>query len=177
MARAIVIGVVGAFVLVLAGIATILAPLALPGTCTPDPNVAGQSDCSPAMWTIYLGIGLMLLGLLFAAAYIGGAQARVRAERERIERDGLPGTARILSFQPTGSTSPSEFGESSGVEMVLEVTVEDRPAYRVSHQEQVPQLVFGRLTDGRPVPVRVDRDRPDRLIIDWRADTPALEKK
>lgn len=85
------------------------------------------------------------------------------ALRERLEQTGVPGSARILSV--TDVSTDSEF--SPEVDLLLAVTVPGRPAYQVARHDTVPRLAIGRLTDGRPLPVLVDPEQPDQLVIEW----------
>lgn len=87
------------------------------------------------------------------------------ALRERLEQTGIPGSARILSV--TDVSTDSEFPPE--VDLMLAVTVPGRPAYQVARHDTVPRLAIGRLTDGRPLAVLVDRAQPDQLVIEWMA--------
>ena len=86
------------------------------------------------------------------------------ALRERLEQTGIPGSARILSV--TDVSTDSEFPPE--VDLMLAVTVPGRP-YQVARHDTVPRLAIGRLTDGRPLAVLVDRAQPDQLVIEWMA--------
>jgi hypothetical protein len=87
------------------------------------------------------------------------------ALRERLERTGVPGSARILSV--TDVSTDSEFPPE--VDLMLTVNVPGRPAYQVTRHDNVPRIAIGRLTDGRPLPVLVDPAQPDQLVIEWLA--------
>ena len=98
---------------------------------------------------------------------VGGSPEFFRevALRERLEQGGVPGSARILAV--TDVSTDSEFPPE--VDLVLAVTVPGWSAYQVARHDTVPRLAIGRLTDGRPLPVLVDPDQPDQLVIDWMA--------
>lgn len=85
------------------------------------------------------------------------------ALRERLERTGMPGSARILSV--TDVSTDDEFPPE--VDLLLAVTVPGRQTYRVARHDTVPRVAIGRLTDGRPLPVLVDPAQPDQLVIGW----------
>jgi hypothetical protein len=98
---------------------------------------------------------------------MGGSPELFReiALRERLEQTGVPGSARILSV--TDASTDSDFPPE--VDLLVAVTVRGRPAYRIARRDTVPRLAIGQLTDGRPLPVLVDRAQPDRLVIEWMA--------
>ena len=87
------------------------------------------------------------------------------ALRERLERAGIPGSARILSVRDV--STDDEFPPE--VDLLLAVTVPGWPAYRVARHDTVPRIAIGRLTDGRPLPVLVDPAQPEQLVIEWMA--------
>jgi hypothetical protein len=87
------------------------------------------------------------------------------ALRERLERVGVHGSARILAARDV--STDGEFPPE--VDLMLAVTVPGRSAYRVARHDTVPRLAIGRLTDGRPLPVLVDPAQPDQLVIEWMA--------
>jgi len=76
---------------------------------------------------------------------------------------GVPGQAQIV-----GLTQTSMYVNNQPVvEMQLQVTTAMRPPYVVTRRETVPLIMVGRLTSGHPLPVMVDPNRPDDLIILW----------
>jgi Protein of unknown function (DUF3592) len=134
------------------------------------------ADCrvrcvAPGSWPVTLGI-LLLVGGGFlgvwtvAAEYAGRALHPARhelEERDRLRRVGLAGTARVLRATEAG-TSPA--GDPV-LEVDLAVEVDGRPPYEIHKRTAVPRRRLDRLHAGRSVPVRVDPQDPERLVVEW----------
>lgn len=134
------------------------------------------TDCrvrcvAPDAWPVTLGIVLLVAGGAVAAwAAAADYAGRVLhpapgelAERDRLRRVGVVGTARVLEAREAG-TSP--VGDPlMDVQLAVEVT--GRPPYEVRQRTAVPRRRLRRLQPGRPVPVLVDPADPNRLIVDW----------
>jgi hypothetical protein len=158
-------------VLVMVGgiVLTLVAAVPL-GTCAPDPDQA-QMNCAPSN-LIWVGIaataigtlGLVAIPMVWAFGSAGSGFQQVTLLR-RLQQVGVPGSARIVSIAETGLT----VNDAPQVDLVLAVTVHDRPPYQVARRELVPRLAIGRLTDGRPLRVLVDPAQPDQLAVDWLA--------
>lgn len=100
------------------------------------------------------GIVLLLIGLRVRAS---------AAANERLLSEGLAGTATITGLTQTGMY----LNENPQVAMDLMVDVGGRPPYPARRKEFVPLILLSRLSSGVPLPVRVDRADPQRLVIDW----------
>lgn len=90
------------------------------------------------------------------------SQARVVAD---LLANGRHGTATITSMH---QTSVYVNGQPRVV-LELSVTLPGEPAYPVSLKLFVPMIYLGRLTDGRPLDVRVDPANREHVVIDWAA--------
>jgi hypothetical protein len=75
-------------------------------------------------------------------------------------KDGLPGSAVVQS-----SSVPTEAARSYNVSMWLDVYVEGREPYRVKHECMVKAGKHP--WPGTTLPVVVDREKPDRIDIQW----------
>jgi hypothetical protein len=75
-------------------------------------------------------------------------------------KDGLPGKAVVQS-----SSVPTEAARSYNVSMWLDVYVEGREPYRVKHECMVKAGKHP--WPGTTLPVVVDREKPDRIDIQW----------
>lgn len=100
------------------------------------------------------GVVLLLIGLRVRRS--AAANAALLAE-------GQPGTATVTGLNQTGMY----LNENPQVAIDLRVDVPGREPYAVTRKEFVPLILLGRLTSGAPLPVRVDRANPQRLVIDW----------
>jgi hypothetical protein len=143
----------------------------------------------PAMWLIGTAIFELVLAAVFAvigffnevvrfgfyltAAGLGGVaillllwgrrMRRGYQEAQRLKVQGIPGQARIVSMRQTGVY----MNEQPQIELTLEVTTAMQGPYQVVVKEWVPLMLLGRLTNGLPLPVKVDPIRPDNLVIEW----------
>jgi hypothetical protein len=126
---------------------------------------------SAPQWPVAIGV-LVLLGGLFlivwsvANSYAGRALHPARhelEERERLRRVGVQGTARVLGSEEAGV---SRTGEPL-VAIDLAVTVPGREPYEVHHRAPVPRWLSWRLRVRRPLPVLVDPEDPERLLVEW----------
>jgi len=88
---------------------------------------------------------------------------RGRARTERLVREGLPGSATILEAQGTGVA----VNHRPQVRLRLRVEVRGRPPYETEIREVLPFLGLESVGRERRVPVFVDRDDPESLMIDW----------
>jgi hypothetical protein len=134
------------------------------------------ADCrvrcsAPAAWPVTLGI-LLLVGGGFLGVWTvaAGYAARVLhpardelEERERLRRVGVSGMARVRRATEAG-TSP--VGEAV-VDVELTVEVGGRAPYEVRQRTAVPRRRLDRLRAGRSVPVLVDPQDPQRLVVEW----------
>lgn len=134
------------------------------------------ADCrvrctAPDAWPVTLGI-LLLVGGGFLGVWTVAAGYAARAlhpardeleERDRLRRVGLAGVARVLRATEAG-TSP--VGEPV-VDVELAVEVDGREPYEVHQRTAVPRRRLSRLHAGRSVPVRVDPQDPERLVVEW----------
>jgi len=75
-------------------------------------------------------------------------------------KDGLPGKAVVQS-----SSVPTEAARSYNVSMWLDVHVEGREPYRVKHECMVKAGKHP--WPGTTLPVVVDREKPERIDIQW----------
>lgn len=130
-----------------------------------------------ALAGVFLVIGLTVpivdVGMFLTGAILGitglvllviGIRVRASAAaNERLLSEGLPGTATVAALTQTGMY----LNENPQVAIDLMVDVAGRPPYPVTRKEFVPLILLGRLGSGAPLPVRVDRANPQRLVIDW----------
>jgi hypothetical protein len=127
----------------------------------------------PASWPVTVGI-LMLIGggfLLIWTAASGYASRALHPahhlieERDRLRRIGLAGTARVLRAESVGTSAVGE----PLVDLELDVRVSGREPYQVQHRTAAPRH-RERLYDGKPVPVMVDPEDPQHLVVEWTRD-------
>jgi len=96
---------------------------------------------------------------LVAWALIARYQRRVR----RLRQVGLPARATVVSIHTTGSV----INGRPVLRLELSVTVEGKPAYAAKARTAPPSHLVGMLRPNVSLPVKVDPDRPERLMVDW----------
>jgi hypothetical protein len=88
----------------------------------------------------------------------------IAAEQERARRlmaEGLVGQATITEVRDTGTV----VNQNPVVEFDLQVAVDGRDPYPVTHRQVVSKLVVGNFAPGAIVPVRVDPGNVAEVMI------------
>lgn len=130
---------------------------------------------SPAVWgllgygiysnsSVFIGAGAGLLAATFALLLtlkIKESSAE-GAERRRIWKDGVDGTARILELNDTGA----RFNNHPRVELELEVTVADQPPYKAHCRALISELAIPRVQPDTSIKVKVDPADSSKLVVD-----------
>jgi hypothetical protein len=80
---------------------------------------------------------------------------------QQLMATGRVGMAQIKAIRDTGVT----MNENPQVEFDLEVTVEGMAPYPVTHRQLISRLVVANFQPGASVPVRVDPNDPQTLMI------------
>jgi hypothetical protein len=115
---------------------------------------------------------LLMLGGVFFAAWTAVAEHAGRVlhplgtdldERDRLRRVGTAGVARVLRATEAGTDRVGD----PVVEVQLAVEVEGKPPYEVRQRTAVPRGRLDRLHAGRSLPVLIDPQDPERLIVEW----------
>jgi hypothetical protein len=104
-------------------------------------------------------LGVTGVGLLFW----GVAWWKKAANTQRLKVEGIPGQARVLGVRQTGLYVNNQ----PQVELRLQVSTPVHGGYEATRKEIVPLVMIGRLSSGQPLPVKVDANDPQDLMIDW----------
>jgi hypothetical protein len=125
---------------------------------------AAQTDDGHSLKFFWYVMGAWFIGLT-VLVYAGMIYFLGRSGRkvEKMRDAGLRGVATILSSGATGG----EMNNMPQMEMELQVNVEGRPTYAVTHLEYVNPVNVPALHAGAQVPVLVDPADPRMLAIDW----------
>jgi hypothetical protein len=130
-----------------------------------------------ALAGVFVVIGLAVpvadFGMFLTAAILGitgvvllviGLRVRSSAAANAaLLQTGLAATATVTGVSQTGMY----LNENPQLSIDLRVELPGREPYAAKRKEFVPLILLGRLTSGAPLPVRVDRANPQRLVIDW----------
>jgi hypothetical protein len=99
-------------------------------------------------------------GMAQASEMLGSMQAD-QQKAQHLMASGRQGSAVITEVRQTGMF----VNENPQVEMDLQVTVEGLPSYTVTHRQVIAQIAIPQFQPGATVPVRVDPEEPQSLII------------
>lgn len=78
---------------------------------------------------------------------------------------GTAATATLLEVIPDGTPAPDP--DSVMLGLVLDVTLDARPAYPVANLCRVPRSRVAQLVVGTVLPVKVDPGQPMLVVVDW----------
>ena len=84
-----------------------------------------------------------------------------QAKAQKVMTSGIAGQATIRSMRDVGVV----VNEMPLIEMDLQVEVPDRDPYEVTHRQVMPHSSLGTLQLGATVPVHVDPQDPNSLVI------------
>ncbi len=136
------IGLIGGIIGLLAGVIAVIA-------------TAGSMG-------VYMGIGMLLLfGGMFYLFYRLFFKPMINASR--LQKTGLPGTARILEVKDTGVT----INNSPQVKLILEVKNNFGQKYTTQCRVLVPRINPGAYQPGMELPVKIDPKNEMNVVIDF----------
>ncbi|MGN9840273.1 hypothetical protein ACTMTI_19325 [Nonomuraea sp. H19] len=118
-----------------------------------------------AMWMSMAIVG----GTTLMLACVGLPFLIVARNGQRLLATGIAAQAVVESMADTGMTVNGQ----PVVSFVLAVRTDDGQAYRVTHRQSLPRIPMGVVAPGVTVPVKVDRQRRERVRIDWASWRPA----
>jgi hypothetical protein len=84
-----------------------------------------------------------------------------QAKAQKVMTSGIAGQATIRSMRDVGVV----VNEMPLIEMDLQVEIPDRDPYEVTHRQVIPHSSLGALQLGETVPVLVDPQDPDSLVV------------
>lgn len=140
------IGIIGGIIGLLAGVGAVIA-------------TAGQQG-------IYFGIGMLILfGSVFYLIFQVFFKPMINANR--LQKTGIPGTARILEVRDTGVT----INNNPQVKLVLEVKNSFGQKYTTQCRVLVSRINPGAYQPGMEVPVKIDPKNEQNVVIDFSDNT------
>lgn len=107
---------------------------------------------------------LVYFGAIFVIVWPLSTIMRFRREqnRERLEREGIPATARILAVEQTNM----RINDRPVLKLELEIQPEGYPPFTYNHRQAVPELALFQLQPGNVLSATVDPENHENLIID-----------
>ncbi len=140
------IGIIGGIIGLLAGVVAVIA-------------TAGQQG-------IYFGIGMLILfGGVFYLIFRVFFKPMINANR--LQKTGIPGTARILEVRDTGVT----INNNPQVKLVLEVKNSFGQKYTTQCRVLVSRINPGAYQPGMEVAVKIDPKNEQNVVIDFSDNT------
>lgn len=116
----------------------------------------------PEPRTMIIVIAGCAFSVLVAGFLMHNMQSQAQAW-ERMKREGLRASAKVLQVESTNLL----INRRPQVRMRLAVSVPGKPPYEMEHVDIVE---WGQsVVPGRELTVYVDRQQPERLVIDWNA--------
>jgi hypothetical protein len=106
------------------------------------------------------GFRAMKDGMATMSETMGDMQATA-AKAQRLNQVGRIGTATVMALRDTGMT----INEDPQVELDLQVTLEGVSPYLVTHRQVISRLAVAGFQPGATVPVRVDPEDLQSLIV------------
>lgn len=147
--------------------------------------MSGRAESKPSLWlTVLLAVGVLLTLLTLLAlvtspphglrvtalalspwgpiALVAWALlARHQRRVSRLRQVGRSARATVVSIHTTGSVI------NGRPVLRLELTVEGKPDYAAAVRTAPPSHLVSMLRPTVSLPVKVDPDRPERLMVDW----------
>lgn len=140
------IGIIGGIIGLLAGVVAVIA-------------IAGQQG-------IYFGIGMLILfGGVFYLIFRVFFKPMINANR--LQKTGIPGTARILEVRDTGVT----INNNPQVKLLLEVRNSFGQKYTTQCRVLVSRINPGAYQPGMEVAVKIDPKNEQNVVIDFSDNT------
>jgi hypothetical protein len=111
-----------------------------------------------------LGITAVIMGLVGTILlFVARGMLRRYNEAQRLRVEGVAGQAQVLEMSQTGVT----MNDQPQIRIRLMISAPGHGTYEKTVKEYVPLIMLGRLSSGAPLPVRVDPNDRENLIIDW----------
>lgn len=115
-------------------------------------------------------LGIAITGGTFLILACVALPFLIAAKRARkLLATGIPAQAVVESMTDTGMTVNGQ----PVVNFALNVRLDGGETYRVTHRQSLPRIPMGIVVPGVTVPVKVDRERRERVRIDWASWRPS----
>jgi hypothetical protein len=149
--------VIGGLFLVFAVVCLVGAVVGAVNAITGHPAHPAPPDARPG----FLTFGLFWLALGGGLFFIGVRYVRAERRDRRLRERGVRGGATVRSYRERDIVVDG----NRRFDLVLEVAIPGRPPFTVKQSDYVPHPEA--VTTGAALPVFVDPDRPEDVMIDW----------
>jgi hypothetical protein len=110
--------------------------------------------------------GMFLTGMYFLLRPVFDVFAGMNA-RAKLRATGRPGRAKVVSLGgPSGGGSVT-INDQPLLSLTLEVDDGSSSPYMVILETVVPRYALARVQPDETIPIKIDRDDPQRVAIDW----------
>jgi hypothetical protein len=121
---------------------------------------AGIATANGAVIGAAVVLALVTAGIVITKALRTGTARK--AEQDRVWAVGTPGRAQVVSIKPSGA----RLNGHPMIDIVLDLTVADRPAGRFSARTLISELAIPRVQPGCEIDVRVDPADEANIVLD-----------
>jgi hypothetical protein len=114
-----------------------------------------------------IGLTILVVGVVFFVLWrVFGGLGRANAERDRLLREGVHATARILNVEMGGMTMTVGVQRHLQLRITVEVQAPDRPSYQAVLTAMVSELQIPQVQPGVIVNVRYDANNPNKIALE-----------
>jgi hypothetical protein len=111
----------------------------------------------------WIGIGQIWTAVAVLLIVLFVFLGRRSQKNQELMRDGIHGTAQVLSAEQTGTY----INHQPQVRLRLRIQAPGVEPYELTKRVTVPMIAVGTLGSGRPLSVAIDPGDRDRIAIDW----------
>jgi len=125
---------------------------------------------------VVLVVTLLVVGGVFFTLYkIFGGMKRANQERERLLREGVQASARVLSVQMGGMTMTIGVHRHLQLQIGLEVQPAGRPPYQTTLTTMISELQIPQIQPGVLLTIRYDAQNPNKVALEGVGGAPPAQ--
>jgi len=130
-----------------------------------DPEVELGETVNVIIWVILIGFVIVMSILPFKGAF--GSFFGTK-ESKRIQAFGREATATVQAIGENSEGGIVTINDQPLLNLQLEVHDGNVPPYPVSLDTVIPRAAVPQFQPGAVIPIKIDPENPDKIIIDWR---------
>lgn len=109
---------------------------------------------------------VVVAGVFFTLYKVFGGMKRANQERERLLREGIQASARVLSVQMGGMTMTVGVHRHLQLQINLEVQPAGHPPYQTTLTTMISELQLPQIQPGVMLTIRYDRQNPSKVALE-----------